>query len=739
MASPLMDPGMMAPVPSEGVEKNWRDTLRGVLAHKRTILLMSVLVAIGPIIAIWTLKKPVYEAYGQVRVRPIVPFLVFRTEDNGAVPYYQSFLNTQVGLIHSPVVLQRALEHPDVQATGWYQEDRRTLLGHRKGRIEALTEELSVWPRLGTELIDVSLQTEDPTDGAVVVNAVLDEYMRYIRENTDVNVKKVLVQLVEEYTALDVDIRERRDIIDALGKRLGTTDPEELVARQRVRVDETEAQLATMQRALSMARRRQEEARKRLNARGKQTSTSEERADVQQQILFSNDPEWRRLRQRVSDARYQVERLSQRLGQAHPQMIDLVRQVAYAEKLLQTREEELQRMPVETVAAGSDATATVQPMYLSPEAELENLRREISLREYEKELLTQDLKRQRESWEQSFDAAQMLARELEGIRQKQDLQDAVRSRLEQKRMEDNVPGAVEVLSRAIVPDSPARDQRLVLTGLAVFGSLMAGVGIAFLRAGANPIVSQAEEFTAASVPFLGHLPRVHAKDRGEVLSESMLGESIRMVRTPLLRRIAQASGNTVLITSAEQGVGKTTLAILLARSIAQCGKRVLLVDADLRRPRIGQDMHVAFRVGLGEALFRGSSDEEMVQPSEHPLLHIVPGAVLPGGVDPEVIANGVFSRAMKRWRQKYDVVLVDSPPVLAVADAQILAQHAEGIVFVVQPGKSHRTHVMDALSALQSTGSQLWGTVFVRGHSNRNYGGYPYAYDYSSDTAKEEV
>lgn len=737
-ATAMTEPGLYASPQTPSSQRSWGELARGVLAHKRTVLIVAVLLAIGPIIALWTLKAPQYEAYGQVRVRPMVPFLVFRTEDNGIVPHYQAFLNTQVGLIRSPVVIQRALENPDVQATRWYQKESRTLLGHRKGHLERLRESLSVWPRIGTELIDVSLTTDMPADAAVIINAVLDAYMAYVEEHTDASAKEVLEQLVSEFKVLDTDIRNRRAVIERLGKQLGTSDPEELVIRQRLRVDESEAELAAMKRALLLARRRAADAKQRLNDKAGQAPPETPDDDLQRRALFSSDPEWRRLRQQVNEARHEVALLSERLGKAHPRLIGSVREVAYAEKLLAQREEELQRMTPVALAAMHQASPDRQPVYLSPETELQELSREIALREYEYELLSKDYETQREHWVRTFDAAQMLVAEQEEMRRKIAIQDAVRTRIEQKRMETNVPGAVEVLSRAIVPDAPRRDQRPLLTGLVLFAATLAGVGVAYLRAGANPLVSQAEDFTAASVPFLGHMPRIAARDRAEVLHEPLLHERARMIRTPLLLRLRQSRNRVLLITSAEQGAGKTTLAILLARSFAQCGKTVLLVDGDLRRPQIRHDLHVPGRGGLAEGLANHLGNAEMIKPSGYPRLSVIPGEVPAGGVDPEIIANGLFAKAVKRWSQAFDLVILDSPPVLAAADAQILAQHAAGVLFAVCPGRSRRSDVIEAMASLQTAGSNLWGAVFINGYSLRSLGG-AYTYAYESSLQQQEV
>jgi capsular exopolysaccharide synthesis family protein len=197
------------------------------------------------------------------------------------------------------------------------------------------------------------------------------------------------------------------------------------------------------------------------------------------------------------------------------------------------------------------------------------------------------------------------------------------------------------------------------------------------------------------------------------LDDPLLKEGIRMVRTPLLQQIDNQPGSIVLITSASPGDGKTTVAAMLARSLAWCGRNVLLVDADLRNPRVCQHLGIDAAGGFLEALTGQVDDSRLIVQTDTPRLSVLPGCHVEAGLDPELIANGAFSAAAARWRGKYDVILVDSPPVLPVADARILARHADGTILVTWAQRTRRADVVDALTYLASAGGRLLGTVFI--------------------------
>ena len=154
------------------------------------------------------------------------------------------------------------------------------------------------------------------------------------------------------------------------------------------------------------------------------------------------------------------------------------------------------------------------------------------------------------------------------------------------------------------------------------------------------------------------------------------------------------------------------------------------MDADLRSPNVGVQLGIDSEVGFLEALTSQVEDGQAILKSDSaPRLSVLPAGRVDHGIDPELIANGAFSAAIARWREKYDVVLLDSPPVLPVADARILARHADGTILVVWAERTWRADVVEALSYLDSAGGRLWGSVFVGSPRRRRYG---YAYNYGS-------
>ncbi len=221
------------------------------------VLAVSALIAVLAIVAIWTQIVPTYQARAEIRVRPVIPRLVFRTDDNGQIPFYDSFVNTQVSIVRSPSVLQRVLDQQDVRQTQWFRNPPTSLKRRLNGNpdpppLERLRDALSVRPREQTEIIDVSFTDPNAEDAECIVNAVLNQYIRYIGEASDMDEAKLYRQLTAEYSKLENDIRRQEKTIADLGKRLGTVTPEQLVSSRRIRLDDTGARLSEMRQSIAL-------------------------------------------------------------------------------------------------------------------------------------------------------------------------------------------------------------------------------------------------------------------------------------------------------------------------------------------------------------------------------------------------------------------------------------------------------------------------------------------------------
>jgi capsular exopolysaccharide synthesis family protein len=218
-----------------------------------------------------------------------------------------------------------------------------------------------------------------------------------------------------------------------------------------------------------------------------------------------------------------------------------------------------------------------------------------------------------------------------------------------------------------------------------------------------------------------------------------------MIRTSLLERLG-ADRNAVLISSAHMKAGKSTLSVLLARSLAALGKKVLLVEADLYRPALAGRLGVEPHEGLAGVLNGTLREEDAIMKTGVNGFDILLAGALPAGFDHDRLAAGSLAPYLKRWKRAYDYVLLDGPPVMPVADARILASQADGVLMVLRASQSRRDEVVQAYADLSAAGGTLLGTVLVGAGTGRGYGGYggygaydAYLTGYGDDRAQLEA
>jgi len=737
------------------------DLLVSILRFKWTILIIWILVSTPIIAAVWTQVVPTYQAKAEIRVRPIIPRLVFKTDENGQIPFYESFVNTQVSFVRNPTVLQRVLDLPEVQQTRWYRDPPQSLMGRFRGGtvppLERLRDNLSARPRLRTEIIDVSFTDVSANDAKIIVNAVIDQYMGYMQDAAGQDQRELDRQLTDEYNKLNSDISTQENIRVGYCKILQTDSPQELISGKRVRLDETRARLNALRIRIGV-----------LEQELKQMAVSDSNRTAvvgdsnQPQPKYYADAEWRKLDLDVQMAQHEIDNSILR-DPNHPERLRLRRNLEFAKKLLRTREQQLDEQwgdrPPSALAATVTSPTAGQinygpPLVTSPMAgqidygiTLLSPKYQLAGAQQEEQLLTADLSTQQDEFTKLFDTAQKLEEVSTNLRHKREVFDAVRQRLDQRNMERGVAGSIEILTRALTPSTPSQDRRVVLTAMGLFVGLGLGGGLAFLRASRNQTIYAPKDMPQpAQAPFLGYMPLVNLrKPLGEALCEeigqkqALLVESVRVLRTTLLSRLNAQGSTTVLVTSANEGTGKSSFATMLGRSIAQAGRKVLLIDADLHKMGLSKRFKVSDKPGLRESLKDKAAEGLHVFPTETAGLDIMPaGQRVNGDIAFEEIANGAFNSCISRLfeRYGYDMILLDTPPILPVADAAILAGQVDATILVEREHVSRRTEVANALVRLGSAGGHLIGTVFV-GSAEQNHYGYGYSYGHYGSRTKD--
>lgn len=290
------------------------------------------------------------------------------------------------------------------------------------------------------------------------------------------------------------------------------------------------------------------------------------------------------------------------------------------------------------------------------------------------------------------------------------------------------------------PKSPVRPRVLFNTLLAAIVGAMLAVGVAFLIEYLDDTIKTPDDVRAVSnLPTLAAVVRLDAETSQQRLvaltaPRSPEAEAYRVLRTNLRFSSLDKPLETLVVTSAGPGEGKSTTAANLAIVFAQAGSRVLLIDADLRRPSIHKLLQVPNNIGLTTALVQlGNRPEEFVQATALQNLFVLTSGPVPPN-PAELLGSARMQDLLAKLHESYDLIVIDSPPVLAVADATILSNQVDGTLLVASAGETRIEMLLRALERMDGVGIRPLGVVLNK--LTANIGGsyyYYYAQYHSSD------
>ncbi len=473
--------------------------------------------------------------------------------------------------------------------------------------------------------------------------------------------------------------------------------------------DEQQLSGLTTQLVLSRSERAQAEARLRQVERLVNSDT-----DLVAAAQLLDSPVLNELRARELDLNRQRAELSNEFGERHPRMVNLRAEQATLEERKQAEIRQIaQRL--------SDEVQVLRSREATLESNIDGLKGQLA--EYhESEIglgaLQRDADADRDLLETYINRAKEIASQ-------------------QKAQEPDA----RIISRATLPDEPTYPRRELIFGVALVGALLAGSLAVFgLEQLDNTFRSSEQIEDLIGLPALGLVPAITGLDKrygapqDYVLDNpnSPFGEAVRSLRTAMLLTSMGAPPKTVLLTSSIPGEGKTSMAMCLARVHARSGRRTLIIDCDVRRPRLHELTGVANQAGLSDVLLQDRELNEVVLTDERSGAHFVTaGAPVP---DPAaLLASDRMRRLLKDVASRYDLVIVDSPPVLSVSDARVLSQMADKTVFLVHWGSTRRHDVMMGVKQLVEAGADMAGLVLsrvnVRKHARYSYRNSGYYYD----------
>jgi len=677
--------------------------LRVLLSLRRRWALFALvwILPVAAAVAYSLTMQPSYRPQATLEIRPEMPLVAADASDamNAAsLPMWTNFYRTQEALLRSPGLIQAVLKTLPKAAAQQYAE--------ASDPVRSFAEHLDIEKTESSYIMKVGFIDADPAHATVIVNTLVELYLR------DAN--RRLRQLKDE--ALEVLSKETLPAI-------------------RQRFDEAERSLQRFQAETGFADFEEQyvslvESRRRVGARLSETRLREVRirSDVSafqgygangMSGLYNEAFHTTRALEPLAIQRAalssELSRQEETLKEKHPRLIELRKEVASVERQIR-----------EAVQGTLEALAINLASLVQEEGELaiESTRIEKQMGQSRRHLT--DYKR--------------LGAELTTS---QELYNSYLKRLNETRATSAAGQAgVRVIDPASLPREPYRKPHWILH-LSVVAGLLLGAGAILLAEQADDHIRSVREVEVfLGLDVLGEIPKLkEARPDQEIPllldedSDPAEVEAFRALRAQLVTRFEDTpSPKVIMVASAEAGEGKSTIAVNLARVLATQDRRVLLLDAELRRPSLKELLGNPGRMGLEELLRGDALLQEAAQPSRIPGVDVL-------GADEELLeasdmaSSPRFRLALKTARERYDFIVIDSAPLNVISESALIARRADATILLVRLEKTSRTTALAAQKRLADMKVRILGAVVNGTRPSGSFHGYRSRRDVSREEA----
>ncbi len=732
----------------EEKEVHLRDYLRVVARRKFAVVTFFTLAAVVALLIVFTDgSSPMYQAETRAVIERNIPRSLISQGYEGYSGYDPEFLQTQIQIITSQGVAGKVVEAIGVEKLyavyfpEGEQQERSLGSSIRTGLsglfasvkeiigIESLLsaktpsvaeaaalagiqppskedivqsivrQSIVVTPIEGTRVISIGYACPNPVLAMTIANNVTQAYIdqlmdmrmelsgysiEWMKKKADEQRKKL-----EESEKLLYDYKRQHDIV--------TIEDQVAILPQR---------LAEFSDKLTKAEARRKEMETIYNqVRGKSGS------ELEAVSVVATTASVDLINGKILEFRQEISELSKKFGPKHPKMVSAQNQLR---ELQQTKQKELQK-----------AVKTIENEYLLAVAQEGELRKMLDRSKQETALLDERsiqldvLKRNVDTNKYLYDAL-IKQMEAKGITEKDQLVN------------------VWVIEKAKMPEAPLSRGVLKKLLIGLLLGLFGGVGLAFFLEYLDntakspedieerfelPVIGAIEVFRDDKTPLVEHVVQNDA---------SGISESFKNLRTSILLSGAGTPPRVLLVTSMSVKDGKSTVASCLAVSMARNGLKVLLVDGDMRRPRVHTHFSVENTTGLSACL-AGTESRDLISSTVVPNMDIMTAGPVPPNPS-ELLSTGRLDLLLKKAREKYDIIILDGPP-LGIADAVILSRKADGVVLLANAGETRYEMLERGIKKLHEVSAKITGIVLNRFNVKKS--GYYYHYSdyyYSADT-----
>jgi succinoglycan biosynthesis transport protein ExoP len=548
--------------------------------------------------------------------------------------------------------------------------------------IDAFLDKLKVASDGRSRIVTISFESKNRDTAAQVVNKLADLYIVARLDARFDATRRANLWLADRLNGLRQEVVVSEDAVEKFRSENGLTRAKDTTL--------TTQEMSQVSAELVTARTKRLEAQSRLA----QIQKTGGRINDDSIIEVLQSPVIQQLRGQETDARRRAADMSTQYGDKHPRVINVRAEIAELDARIRTE-------VAKVIEALRNEVATQQARESSLNVMLEKIKSEAG-RASIADVQMRDLERQAQANRTLYENF------------------LNQFKLTQSQDTFQQPDA-DIISRASVPSDPSFPQKPALVLLSALASLAFAIFVAlicqYMDVGVRSmeqVNTMLHEHALGMVPAPAGMLRLGEKLEREIIDRPMspYSEAVRTLHTNLMLSDVDTKPRVVLITSSLPGEGKSTLSVSLAQMAARYGQKVVVIDGDLRRPSIHRLAGISGRPGLVDWLLNRNTFDEIVATENPGGIDVIPAGQLPT-IPPNLLASERFKQLLRALVEQYDLVIIDSAPVLALPDTRVLARLADKTIFVVKWASTSYRVASTALNQLHDAGAYVAGAVLT--------------------------
>jgi polysaccharide biosynthesis transport protein len=698
--------------PSPESKLHFLDYWRVIRIRKAIIITVFLITAIIATAVTFILPES-YASTARIKVDKDVSDIAPLVGAQNGGYYDPYFIQTTFEIMQSQLVLSNVVAELDLN-TKWGQKYFNGEALKTVETMEILKQRMQLAPVKNTELIAITVYSDDKQEAADLANAIARAYRNYRFASRDQLTTNGLATLERQLQGEEQDIKTTQDKVERLRQELGIVDqgpqatgPTPTLDNQQLTMihsQEVEEQKVFQQQLVQLE-----------ELKSIQTNNQEQLRDVLPGI--AQDGALNELLGKLHDARQQLASKS----------VDYATNTPTIARIQSLIDELNHQIDARVVGIMRELQSQVN----AKKAALDALDASVNAAKLKD---AQEAKKNQPYYDAKLE-----------LEQKRRMHDLLFAKVQSEKVDYALPktSMVQITDPAEPGKAPVKPNKTVNIVLGLVFGLLMGIGLAFFIEYLDTSVKTIDDVERTfQAPVLGVIPQNigYLVDEG---SESKHAEAYRVLRTNLLFSRKDDKLNTIVVVSAGAGEGKSTTTINLATVFSQAGNRVLIVDSDLRRPTLHKLFKVSNNLGLTNYLLKQNTLAEIVQTTSVPGLDFMASGKLPNS-SMGILGSGPMKEMISELKQRYDFIFFDSPPILGVSDASILASEVDLVMQVIQYRRYPQPMTIRAKQMIEKVGGNFIGMVLNNINMSQDegyyyYSGYYHDYYYSRSASEQDA